>query len=86
MTAWNDPTVLHEADCRRCGCTVRDHEQLDDGLCYNCQADSDDDDEADDGAIAARARELLANAREHAAARRTNLIAAIFDIARGPYL
>lgn len=80
MTAWNDPTVLHEADCRRCGCTVRDHELLDDGLCYTCQADTDDD-EADDGTLAARARELLANARANAAARRTDLIAAIFDIA-----
>ncbi len=81
MTAWNDPTVRHEADCRRCGCTVRDHELLDDGLCYSCQTDVADDDEADDGAIAARARELLANAREHAAARRLELIDAIFDIA-----
>lgn len=88
MSAWNDPTVLHEADCRRCGRTVHDHELLDDGLCYSCQTDvaDDDDDEADDGTIAARACELLANAREHAAARRTDLIAAIFDIARGPYL
>lgn len=81
MTAWNDPAVLHEADCRRCGCTVRDHELLDDDLCRACQADTDDDDEADDGTLAARARELLANARANAAARRTDLIAAIFDIA-----
>lgn len=80
MTAWNDPTALHEADCRRCGCTFRDHEQLDDGLCRACQADTDDA-EADDGTLAARARELLANARERAATRRTDLISAIFDIA-----
>ncbi len=81
MTAWNDPTVLHEADCRRCDRTVRDHELLDDGLCYSCQTDVADDDEADDGTVAARARELLANAREHAAARRTDLMDTIFDIA-----
>lgn len=80
MTAWNDPTVLHEADCRRCDRTVRDHEQLDDGLCYSCQADTDDDDD-DDGTVAARARELLANARANAAARKTDLMDAIFDIA-----
>lgn len=81
MPAYNDPTVLHEAECYGCGRIVRDHEQLDDNLnCPTCQADTDDD-EADDGTLAARARELLDNARANAAARKIDLMGAIFDIA-----
>ena len=37
MPAYNDPTVLHSAECTGCGKTVRDADRLDDnGECPEC--------------------------------------------------
>jgi len=40
MTHYADPTVLHAADCRTCGRTVRDADVLEDGECPSCVDDA----------------------------------------------
>jgi hypothetical protein len=55
MTLYNDPTVLHAADCLACGRTVNDSDLLDDnGECPPCS----------DGAAKDAALEALIEARE----------------------
>lgn len=33
---YNDPTILHAGECRKCGLQVRDADLLEDGLCFAC--------------------------------------------------
>lgn len=48
MTHYADPTVLHPAECRRCGLQVRDADELEDGLCAPCEVEERDDEEPED--------------------------------------
>lgn len=46
-----DPTVLHSAECVRCGVTVRDADNLDDGYRFECLAEIEDEEEAEAASV-----------------------------------
>lgn len=44
---YNDPTILHSAECRKCGWKVRDADLLEDGLCLGCANEEAEEDVSD---------------------------------------
>jgi len=43
-----DPTVLHEAECERCGTVYADGDVLEDGICPVCLAEMEEEEPDDE--------------------------------------
>lgn len=75
MNDFRDPTILHSAECRKCGFTYSDGDVLDEnGVCPLCLDEEDDDEAAPE--LEAQARLILSTARQ----RKGDLMDAIFDV------
>lgn len=75
MNDFRDPSILHSAECRKCGFTYSDGDVLDEnGVCPLCQDDTDD--EEGDPSLREKAALILSTASQ----RKGDLMDAIFDV------
>jgi hypothetical protein len=76
MNDFRDPSILHSAECRKCGFTYSDGDVLDEnGVCPLCQDDYTEDEEGDPS-LREKAAIILSTARQ----RKGDLMDAIFSI------